>query len=407
MRDWKVQFEVLNRPKNVNPVQMTASYLRSKWDRSALDRPVLFFGVSRTVPANERKELRKCASGKFSVPQEQIAKFENSVLKAVARILGKGIEEFRTIDIDESAKHKFLSGATNEGTKYSEFHFGAGESSIIKMVSEIESAPDYTLVLIEEIENGLHPIATQKLVEYLIDVAERKKVQVVFTTHSNDALLPLPDKAIWAVSDAGLVQGKLDIESLRALTGIVEKDAALFVEDKFAQKWVEAILRHNSLDLLQIVEIHPMQGDGIAAKTAKAHNENPAISTKAVCILDGDSQLEESPADQIIKLPGLAPDIHVFGTCLDEWDTIGARLTLALQQPVESQDRVKQVLEAVQLETMDHHLYFDKVAEKLGFLPTGTVVQAFVNTWSQHFKPQSTEFTDTIRWCLDAYGVNA
>jgi hypothetical protein len=57
------------------------------------------------------------------------------------------------------------------------------------------------------------------MVEYLIDVAERKKAQAIFTTHSNDALKPLPSQAIWAAIGNKVFQGKLDIHALRAITG--------------------------------------------------------------------------------------------------------------------------------------------------------------------------------------------
>ena len=103
------------------------------------------------------------------------------------------------------------------------------------MVSKIEEGSENSLILIEEIENGLHPLATQKMVEYLIDVAKRKKSQVIFTSHSEYALNVLPPNAIWACIDGRAYQGKLSIESLRALTGNVQKDKAIFVEDDFAR----------------------------------------------------------------------------------------------------------------------------------------------------------------------------
>ena len=40
------------------------------------------------------------------------------------------------------------------------------------MISEIESAQNTSLILIEEIENGLHPVATVRLVDYLIRAAK-------------------------------------------------------------------------------------------------------------------------------------------------------------------------------------------------------------------------------------------
>lgn len=127
--------------------------------------------------------------------------------------------------------------------QFSEFHFGAGESSIIRMITKIEQAPQNSLILIEEIENGLHPVATRRMVEYLIDVAERKSIQSVFTTHSDYALAPLPNEAIWASIAGTLRQGKLSVEALRAVAGRVDKKLTVFVEDEFAKAWVDTILR--------------------------------------------------------------------------------------------------------------------------------------------------------------------
>ena len=64
-----------------------------------------------------------------------------------------------------------------------------------------ESAPQNSIILIEEIENGLHPVAVRRMVEYLVDVADRKSIQSIFTTHSEDAILPLPSEAIWSSID--------------------------------------------------------------------------------------------------------------------------------------------------------------------------------------------------------------
>jgi ABC-type uncharacterized transport system ATPase subunit len=144
--------------------------------------------------------------------------------------------------VDVKGKVTLYSARTPEGT-YSEFHFGAGEASIIRMISGIEEAPDNSLVLIEEIENGLHPVATRKMVEYLVGAAKRKGLQVIFTTHSNDALAPLPSNAIWAAYGGEVLQGKLDVAALRTITGQVDAALAVYVEDDFAELVLAAALR--------------------------------------------------------------------------------------------------------------------------------------------------------------------
>jgi len=233
MQQWKIEYKLIDRSKSNEDISRSSSFSSLKWSRDALSRKVVIFGVSRTVPANERVELRKCASTRFEVADSSIYELESSVAVEVSKILGKDVTGYSYIKISGRGHFTLLTGKTEQGVQYSEFHFGAGESSIIKMVMNIESLPDNSLILIEEIENGLHPIATRRMVEYLINVAERKKAQAIFTTHSDDALIPLPSQAIWASLDRKVFQGKLDVKSLRAIYGQVETKFILFTEDLF------------------------------------------------------------------------------------------------------------------------------------------------------------------------------
>src|SRR6185437_6444595 len=162
----------------------------------------------------------------------------------------------------------------------------------IRMVSLTELAPSESLILIEEIENGLHPVATVRMTEYLVEAAERKKIQVIFTTHSDDALKVLPPQAIWVATNDRLYQGKLGITSLRAITGEVDPKSkvVIFVEDDFAKAWTEAILRQADVFPLDLIEIHAMKGDGIAVSVHSNRRKDPSIVIPSLCFIDGDSQ---------------------------------------------------------------------------------------------------------------------
>lgn len=237
MQSWRIEYELIDRELNKRgTISRTASFLRQRWNREAPSREILIFGVSRTVPANERAELKRCTASSFSVPAERVEKITDSVRVSVAKVLDKDVSNFTRLKVDSRGKVTLYTGVSPEGTGYSEFHFGAGESSVIRMITDIEAASENALILIEEIENGLHPVATRRMVEYLISVARRKKCQVLFTTHSNDALLPLPPQAIWAAFEGEVIQGKLDIVTLRAITGQIEAQLGIFVEDQFAKR---------------------------------------------------------------------------------------------------------------------------------------------------------------------------
>ena len=72
MINWKIEYEAIDQEVKPNDtVRRTAKYHNLKWARSTLDREVLVFGVSRTVPAAERKELRKCVSNLFEVSEDE------------------------------------------------------------------------------------------------------------------------------------------------------------------------------------------------------------------------------------------------------------------------------------------------------------------------------------------------
>ncbi|CAL8973523.1 hypothetical protein RHODGE_RHODGE_02422 [Rhodoplanes serenus] len=397
MLDWSIEYEIVDRALNPkDSIRRTANFKNRRWNRDAPDRKVLMFGVSRTVPANERAELLKCARGDFKVPVDQISAFPDTVREAVGRILGKDVTGYKSMRIQNSGRIQLLTGVTLKGLGYSEFHFGAGESSIIRMIAEIESADDQALILIEEIENGLHPVATIRVVEYLIEAAERKRVQVIFTTHSNEALMPLPSKAIWVATQDRIFQGKLDVGSLRAITGQIAKQAAIFVEDELSKAWVEAAIRQRNLTLIDHVEVHSMQGDGIAVATHKYHNTNPAISIPSICFIDGDSREHDDASKRIFRLPGEMPESYIFDSVLNVWDKFGRKLSVALLREFDQLGAVKKICEDVRRENMDPHLLFVQIGERLGLLPEETVRMAFCTIWAQAFPQEADKIVSAV-----------
>lgn len=402
MANWKIEYELIDRDTNrTDTARRTAAFHKSKWSRDAVERATVILGVSRTVPAHERKELQKCASGTFQVAADKVGAIQQPVADAVQKILGKSISDYSHIKIDAAGRVSLLTGATGEGTKYSEFHFGAGESSIIRMVMEIETAPENSLVLIEEIENGLHPVATVRLVEYLIEVADRKAIQAIFTTHSNDALLPLPPEAIWASINGKVFQGKLDISSLRAITGQIDASLAIFCEDEFAAAWIRSMLRtHGDLDL-DGIEIHAMAGDGTAVTINRHHNHNPAMRFPSACVIDGDSRQETSELDKVYRLPGECPEAYIFDRVLEAEDASG-RLTIRLSQPFAESAQLVNRLREIRRTNRDPHLLFSQVGEALGFIPLASVQEAFFTTWAEAYRDEVDELIAKIRALLPA-----
>lgn len=384
MKDWTVEYQLIDRSINSKlRVSRTASYLRLKWNRTAVEREVLIFGVERTLPATERRDLTKAVGTTFTAYSER--ELTPAVAENAARILGKPVHGFHQLFIDKTERVSLYAGQTNKGEEYSEFHFGAGEASVIRIVSGIENAAENSLILIEEIENGLHPVAAIRIVEYLIDVARRKSCQVIFTTHSNEALAPLPSKAIWAAYNGEVLQGKLDIIALRTITGQIDASLAIFVEDVYAEYFMATALRHSGVEL-SAVKIHRMGGAEPARKVNEQHNLDPTSTFPSICVLDGDQGDRQDSEKKVFVLPGEShPERHVLDRVVGVLDKVAALLTVSMQLPPSLQERVKNVVRARVLTNYDVHVVFEQIGTDLDFTAGQTVATAFLSVWAQEF----------------------
>jgi predicted ATPase len=402
MKDWSIGYDLIEKKKTPKSLlQRTARFRNSKWARDDLiDRPVLYFGIIRTVPAGERREFKKLASINYEFSGSR-AELGKAVQDQVARILGKDVSKFQKATI--SSSQSFYVGG--DGTlSYSEFHFGAGESSVLRMVGEIETAPENALVLIEEIENGLHPVAVRRMVEYLIEVAARRSIQTIFTTHSEDALLPLPSEAIWSSIDGKVRQGRVSIEALRAITGRIDQRMAIFVEDQFAKEWVEAIIRHDLPERIEEIGAYAVSGEGRAFSIHDGHRKNPAINKKlrSICVLDGDSSKDEDLTSGVIKLPGALPENVVFNYVRLQIGALSMQLAVALHLAPEKDAAIQKVVEEVSMSNRDPHLLFSQVGLKAGMIPANIVSSAFIGLWLTGNKESASRISAFIKSNLEA-----
>jgi energy-coupling factor transporter ATP-binding protein EcfA2 len=451
MDDWKLEYELIHKPANPKgTVKAEVTFTNNKWSRTGtFPRDIKIFGIDRTLPVieNPKFALRKKLSihgnprGKMSISSEEIGNIDH-IKREAERVLGRSLEDFQLFEVtytirktksrprrQKIIKRELLEDGTElvvrtnpekvlgessfsvkqliyigsyGGNRYSEFNFGSGEASVIRMVADIESQPDGSLVLIEEIENGLHPLAVRRMVEYLIDVSKRKNIQCIFTTHSDYALAPLPSEAIWASVDGRLQQGKLSIEVLRALSGRIDKRLAIFVEDEFTKVWVESVIRERLRDNLEEIGTYPVYGDGNAVRTHLGHISNPATPFPSLCFIDGDSKQIENDDALIFRLPGEMPELTIFNSVINNLEDNVALLTIACQRPLDKQNQVAEGIRNISHTNRDPHLLFSQLGMKLGFIPEAIVRGAFLTVWIQENPREVEEIVTPIKRALDS-----
>ena len=88
-------------------------------------------------------------------------------------------------------KKNLLFASQTSGVAYSELHMAAGERSILRIAQDIAQHED-ALILIDEVETGLHPRVQQLLMLQLQQLALRNNLQIIVTTHSPVVLDSVP-----------------------------------------------------------------------------------------------------------------------------------------------------------------------------------------------------------------------
>ena len=103
---------------------------------------------------------------------------------------------------------QFLQGTRNDVLFQLEETFGGvkkwrhatllsdGTLRVLAVAAALLSAPEWSTVVMEEIDNGIHPSRARSLLAKVQQVAEKRKLAVLITSHNPALLDSLPDSAV-------------------------------------------------------------------------------------------------------------------------------------------------------------------------------------------------------------------
>ena len=261
-----------------------------------------------------------------------------------------------------SGSKSLLFAAQKGGVAYSELHMAAGERAILRMSQEIAQL-EGALVLIDEVEAGLHPWVQQLLMLQMQQLALRNDLQIIVTTHSPVVLDSVPlEGRIFLDRDAttgpvsvlkphrDVVQNALYGRSNDALNLLCEDDAA------------EGILR-GVLDVLVVRENIWRESVNIGRDTGADEFPTHAAAFRKfgqiqnfVFVLDGDqrdSDIGEKIRNQpgfdapVLYLPGFdAPEIWVWDRLRQNSDELANALSVTPTDLTERMNRLDAVYDS-------------------------------------------------------------
>jgi predicted ATP-binding protein involved in virulence len=259
-----------------------------KWNDYRLrpNRHCDFYGVSRVIPAHEFNTFKNTFSSSGSAFSQESLSDESTAM--IRTILNKPLKSVDVNSSDKIVNFKLNSINLDSGLSYSNFNMGAGEEVIIAMISRINELPNSSIVLIEELELGLHPKAQKVLMEKLFAIVYAKRLQLIFTTHSPFLFNAMPPEGKILLKKFNeqleVIYEPSTSMAFSELVGESPSELTVYVEDHIAKMMLQELLSSKLLKRINLVDVGSKEN---VVRMVGAHHRNPLLG-KAVGIADGD-----------------------------------------------------------------------------------------------------------------------
>ena len=263
-------------------------------------------------------------------------------------------------------------------TRYSEFHMSSGERTIVRISKDI-SRLEKALVLIDEVDTGLHPYTQKQAMLELQRSALRQQLQIIVASHSPVILDSVPPEGrIFLDRDheTGHVRRELLYRDIfqKALYGQSQDQLSILCEDAVAEGIIRGVL-----DVLN-VELGLRHEDIVVGRNT-GKNEFPGHVrmlgkfgklSDFVIVLDGDSRELENNLKSVAReyghnlqplfLPGNASPEQwvweilntqangyagIFGLTVADMTAMTARVADLVEGAVQQRDKAKAALGAL------------------------------------------------------------
>lgn len=184
--------------------------------------------------------------------------------------------------------------------RYSSFNTASGEDVLSRIISDIVDTDNNSLILIEEIEIGLHPKIQRRLMDIIYHEAKKNKKQFIITTHSPTVLSSVDTSSRIFIEKTN--NGFRTINEISVNAAFSKMDSLsyplinLFVEDiiaeKITKKIIEEIEKGLNLsgfnELVNIIISGPANDTYLNFKVHQRTYMTKSIERGYACILDGD-----------------------------------------------------------------------------------------------------------------------
>jgi Fe-S cluster assembly ATPase SufC len=304
------EFEVVQDFRNgpvVSPDQVMI--FRKQTDRWAprydtrIERYISYIGIRTAVPQVEKETIKT----RIQFNNIPIA-FDNA--PAVMRLAGQVMRrQYNNLNFLTAFKKSYISVQLN-GVDYSSLSMGAGEQRVFHILSEVVRAPNNALVLIDEIDILLHHDALKELLVIINEIAVRKNLQVIFTTHAHSILDCdfINFRHLLQTPTMTLCFNETKPDALQRLTGVSQRPLEIFVEDHLANAIVKKIAGQLRLSKYLSIKMYGVASNCFTSVAGAILNGLDNLENM-LFVLDGDVLISQEEKEREIRraLSGNAP----------------------------------------------------------------------------------------------------
>lgn len=180
---------------------------------------------------------------------------------------------------------------------YSEQNFSLGERLLLNILDLLQNIAPKTLLLIDEVELSLHPIAQIKFYDFLKRQANSKNLAIVISTHSSSLIKHADNRLFLEKNDNGvvsIVENCYPSYVLRSVSAIEDRcpDFVFFVEDEMAFEYLQSVVQKFLNDTHHILDYKIIPA-GTYDQVIRITQSFPALSfekRKVQAFLDKDAE---------------------------------------------------------------------------------------------------------------------
>lgn len=253
-------------------------------------RDVVYIGINSCVP-----DIEQATTTTYIMGVEEDVALRDQIIVAASRIMNYPYDNYSKVPFRGK---KFQKVARNGALNYSSLAMGAGEQRLFSLLEKLYSMPAYSLLLIDELDLTLHTSALMRLIDEMVTIANKRHIQIVFTTHREELAFrtDINIRHIWNANGQSFILDRTTPDCLHRLTGKMQKVLEIYVEDDLAEYIARQVVRDK--DLLPYTSFHQFGAIENAFIVAAGLDIQEAESDNKVFIMDGDKYRTE---DERIK----------------------------------------------------------------------------------------------------------